>query len=166
MDNNTTPPILIRRYPNRRFYDTSRSTHITLDELRQYVIKGKDVRVEDSKSNEDITEKVLTHILLEFSPEKLRAFPKALLYALVQENDRLVQEFIRHHFTEGFAAFLASEKKFEEYFLGEQMENPFGLPPTRAANGSAKPDSNLIDEVEALRQEMQRMREKLEEQAG
>ena len=51
--------ILIKRYPNRRLYDTGRSAYITLDELALDLSAGKRVRVEDSKTGEDLTQRVL-----------------------------------------------------------------------------------------------------------
>ncbi len=58
-------PTIIKKYPNRRLYNTSNSSYITMDELAQMIRKGEDVIVQDSKSNEDITRSVLTQIILD-----------------------------------------------------------------------------------------------------
>ena len=57
--------VTVKKYSNRRLYDTSDSRYITLDELAQKIRSGKDVRVIDAKSNEDLTQQTLTQIILE-----------------------------------------------------------------------------------------------------
>jgi polyhydroxyalkanoate synthesis repressor PhaR len=83
----STEPIQIRRYPNRRFYDRSRSCYITLGDIEDLVLQGRTVAVQDSRTGEDITRRVLTQILLERHPEKIELFPAALLQGLLRAND-------------------------------------------------------------------------------
>lgn len=83
----STEPIRIRRYPNRRFYDRSRSSYITLVDIEQLVLQGRTIVVEDSRTGEDITGRILTQILLERHPEKIELFPTALLQSLLRAND-------------------------------------------------------------------------------
>jgi polyhydroxyalkanoate synthesis repressor PhaR len=83
----STEPIRIRRYPNRRFYDRSRSCYITLGDIEDLVLRGRTVEVEDSRTGEDLTRRVLTQILLERHPEKVELFPAALLQSLLRAND-------------------------------------------------------------------------------
>lgn len=54
----------IRKYPNRRYYDVTRSQHLTLEDIRSLVRENYDIRVTDSKSGSDITAKVLAQIIL------------------------------------------------------------------------------------------------------
>ena len=56
---------LIKKYPNRRLYDTSTSRYITLDEVRQMVVEGIEFKVVDKKTNEDITRNILLQIIME-----------------------------------------------------------------------------------------------------
>jgi polyhydroxyalkanoate synthesis repressor PhaR len=83
----STEPIRIRRYPNRRFYDRSRSSYITLDDIEDLVLQGRTIAVEDSRTGEDLTRRVLTQILLERHPEKIELFPAALLQSMLRAND-------------------------------------------------------------------------------
>ena len=83
----STEPIQIRRYPNRRFYDRSRSCYITLGDIENLVLQGRTIAVEDSRSGEDLTRRVLAQILLERHPEKIELFPAALLQSLLRAND-------------------------------------------------------------------------------
>jgi len=83
----STEPIQIRRYPNRRFYDRSRSSYITLDDIEELVLQGRTIVIEDSRTGEDLTRRILTQILLERHPEKIELFPAALLQSLLRAND-------------------------------------------------------------------------------
>mgnify|MGYP002381829931 CR=1 FL=1 len=90
----TAAPILIRRYPNRRFYDRSRRRYVTLGDIEQLVHGGQTIEVQDSRTGEDITRQVLTQILLERHPDKMDFFPTALLHGLLRAND-LATDFWR-----------------------------------------------------------------------
>ena len=92
----STEPIQIRRYPNRRFYDRSRSCYITLGDIEDLVLEGRTVVVQDSRTGEDLTRQVLTQILLERHPEKIELFPAALLQGLLRAND-LAMDLWRAH---------------------------------------------------------------------
>ena len=60
-----TPVITIKKYANRRLYNTGTSTYVTLDDLAQMVKRGEDFTVQDAKSGDDITHSVLTQIIFE-----------------------------------------------------------------------------------------------------
>lgn len=72
--------IRIRKYPNRRLYDTSRSCHLTHDGVLGLIAEGKTVQVTDSRSGADITNVVLLQIIIERDPAKLQALPSALVH--------------------------------------------------------------------------------------
>ncbi|GIW88751.1 MAG: hypothetical protein KatS3mg108_3075 [Isosphaeraceae bacterium] len=91
------PPIRIRRYPNRRFYDRSRGRYVTLQEIEQLVLDGHLIEVTDSRDGSDITRQILTQILSERHPRKLDMFPVAMLHSIIRAND-LVFEFWQSHF--------------------------------------------------------------------
>jgi len=79
--NNSDEPrtLEIRKYQNRRYYDSTRSRHLSLQQIHKLIIEGYNIRVLDAKTNEDITPKVLTQILLEYEPVKLDMFSNELL---------------------------------------------------------------------------------------
>jgi polyhydroxyalkanoate synthesis repressor PhaR len=80
-------PTRIRRYPNRRFYDRNRRRYITLRDIEELVLEGRTIEVQDSRSGEDLTRQILTHILLGRHPEKIDIFPVALLQGLLRANE-------------------------------------------------------------------------------
>jgi polyhydroxyalkanoate synthesis repressor PhaR len=76
--------IRIRKYPNRRLYDTSRSTHLTHDEVLAIVRRGQRVQISDSRTETDITNEVLLQILIARDPAVISALPTATLFAIAR----------------------------------------------------------------------------------
>src|SRR5438270_1363463 len=113
----------IRKYPNRRYYDTTRSRHLTLDEIHALIREGHDVRVTDSKTSLDITAQVLTQIILELETQKLDSFPVPLLARVIRVNDQLVKDFIEKYFNQALHSFLDYQHQLEE-----QLRQVHGLP--------------------------------------
>lgn len=105
----------IRKYPNRRYYDTTRSRHLTLEEIHAAVRDGCEVRVVDSRSGEDITAKVLAQIIIDLDPPKLSVFPVPLLHSLLRANQQMVGGFVERYFNQPLAAFLDSQRNLERY---------------------------------------------------
>lgn len=92
--------IQVKKYPNRRLYDQTRSRHLTHDELYDLVVRGHTVSVTDSKSGQDITNLVLAQALIERSPEKFAAFPPELLHLMIRASDQMLRGFAATWFTQ------------------------------------------------------------------
>jgi len=86
----TTEAIRIRKYPNRRLYDTSRSTHLTHDEVLAIVRRGLRVQISDSRTETDITNEVLLQILIARAPELVAALPTQTLLAIARSSPESV----------------------------------------------------------------------------
>ncbi|MGE5609094.1 MAG: polyhydroxyalkanoate synthesis regulator DNA-binding domain-containing protein [Bacillota bacterium] len=117
----------LRKYPNRRYYDATRSRHVTLEEIHQLIRDGYEVQVADSKTGEDITAKVLAQIIIELDPPKLGVFPVALLHRLLRSNEQLVNDFVQRYFNQALTAFLDSQRSVEQYLrqaMGLQSPTP------------------------------------------
>lgn len=117
----------IKKYPNRRFYDVTRSRHVTLNELYDIVLGGDRIVVHDSKTGTDITNVVLTQIILEHDPPKLDLFPASLLHQAIQSNQQMVRRFIDQYFAQAVDAFARSRQQFDS-FLSKSGFSP--LSPT------------------------------------
>lgn len=83
---NAIDTIRIRKYPNRRLYDTSRSTHLTHDQVLAIVRRGQRVQISDSRTEADITNEVLLQILIARDPELVSAIPTGALLSLARGN--------------------------------------------------------------------------------
>src|SRR5574338_298463 len=97
-EQDVTKVLKIRKYPNRRYYDATRSRHLTLEELYASVRDGYEISVSDSKTGQDITAKVLAQIIIDLDPPKLDVFPVPLLHRLIRANERLLQDFTEKYF--------------------------------------------------------------------
>lgn len=115
----------IKKYPNRRYYDATHSQHLTLDEIRNLIQKGYDLKVTDAKSGKDITAQVLTQIILELDTPKLDSLPVPLLVRLIRVNDELVKDFIDKYFNQALSSFMDYQRQLEE-----QIRRTHGLPST------------------------------------
>ena len=120
-----TKRLEIKKYANRRYYDTTHSRHLTLDEIRTLVHQGYDLTVLDAKTSADITAQVLTHIILELDTSKLDSLPVPLLVRIIRMNDQLVKDFIEKYFNQALQSFLNYQQHFEE-----QLRRAQGLPET------------------------------------
>lgn len=90
-------PVIIKRYPNRRFYDRRASKYVTLADIAQIIRDGDTVEIRDSQTGEDLTRAVLTQIIVEQHPEKMSLFPTAMLHRILQAND-MMADFLRGYF--------------------------------------------------------------------
>jgi len=130
--------VRLRRYPNRRYYDAARSQHLTLEEIFQLICDGQQVRINDSKSGEDITVRVLAQLILEQAPSKLAALPAELLHQIIRSNESLLREFIDKYFYRALTAFIESQRDFDRY-----LRLVLGLPHAAPSAPSVLPGQNL-----------------------
>jgi polyhydroxyalkanoate synthesis repressor PhaR len=86
------PKIVIKKYENRRLYDTANSRYINLDEVAQLLKEGRDVEVVDAATGEDLTRLVLTQIIVEHAKEPDSAFPIDVLRQMVVASGKVTQE--------------------------------------------------------------------------
>lgn len=87
--NDPDSPLLVKRYSNRKLYNTRESRYITLDELAELIKVGENIRVVDNDSGEDLTGVTLSQILLENERKGRDALPRPLLVELIQRSDDL-----------------------------------------------------------------------------
>jgi polyhydroxyalkanoate synthesis repressor PhaR len=97
--------IVIKKYANRRLYDTSNSRYINLEDIAALVRNGKDVQVVDASIGEDITRVTLTQIIVEDAKDQPSGLPLELLRQLIQASDRVGQEFIMWYLKSAFDAY-------------------------------------------------------------
>lgn len=86
--------ILIRKYSDRRLYDTGASRYVKLKDIARMVRDGIDVRVVDGRSGKDLTHIILTQIIVEDAKEQQIALPLQLLTQLVRASDKATHEFL------------------------------------------------------------------------
>jgi len=104
MDKKSTKPsvVLIKKYGNRRLYDTAGSRYVNLDDLAALTRAGKDVRVVDAKTGRDLTRVVLTQIITEDAKDKPTGLPLELLRQLIMASDEMRQEVLMWYLRSAF----------------------------------------------------------------
>ena len=144
----TTGPILIKKYGNRRLYDTSRSQYITLDDLAAIVRSGKMVRVVEASSERDLTRAVLLQVLLE-QQEALSLLPVELLHALLRVQGTLEQAPFAAFLSATTSQFLNQGQQVAQQFLRLMTGFPSPTPPhQQPAAGSAPEPPPPDDETD------------------
>ena len=97
--------VIIKKYANRRLYDTSSSRYINLEDIAAMVRNGKDLQVLDADTGEDLTRVTLTQIIVEDAKGQPTGLPLELLRQLIIATDRVGQEFIMWYLKSAFDAY-------------------------------------------------------------
>jgi polyhydroxyalkanoate synthesis repressor PhaR len=111
-------PTVIKKYANRRLYDTGRSSYVTLDDLCEMVKEGHDFVVYDAKSGEDLTRQVLTQIIVdqESKDNQENLLPTSFLKQLIGFYGDNVQTVLPSYLEQTLEAFAKNQEKFQEIF--------------------------------------------------
>jgi polyhydroxyalkanoate synthesis repressor PhaR len=112
--------IVIKKYPNRRLYDTSASRYINLEDIAELVRKGEDVQVVDAQTGEDLTRVTLTQIIVDDARQQPTGLPLELLRQLIISSDRVGREFIMWYLKSAFDAYQGVQHKLQSGLNGVQ----------------------------------------------
>lgn len=119
--------ITIKKYSNRRLYDTSQSQYVTLDQLAELIRTGEDVEVVDAKTGEDLTQAVLAQIIIE-SRGAGRLLPSKMLMQLIRMEDDALAEFFGQYMSWALAMYLRMKRRAERLGAFNPMNAPFSAP--------------------------------------
>jgi polyhydroxyalkanoate synthesis repressor PhaR len=100
-----TSKVVIKKYGNRRLYDTAGSRYVNLDEVAGFIRQGKDVQVLDARTGKDLTRVILTQIITEDARDKSTGLPLELLRQLVVASDDVRREFVMWYLKSAFDAY-------------------------------------------------------------
>jgi polyhydroxyalkanoate synthesis repressor PhaR len=120
-------PVLIKKYGNRRLYDTEDSRYITLEELTGKIRAGAEVRVVDAKTNDDLTQATLAQLILE-GGSMARVLPVSLLTQLIRLGDDSLGEFFSRYVTAALDLYLQAKRGLQT----AQQYNPLAQLPIAA----------------------------------
>ncbi len=112
---NQPEPIVIKKYANRRLYNTDTSSYVTLDDLCEMVKAGQDFIVFDAKSGEDLTRQILTQIIFEQESRGQNLLPIGFLRSLIGFYDDSIREVLPHYLESSMQSFLSNQEKMREY---------------------------------------------------
>lgn len=103
---------LIKKYPNRRLYDTQTSSYITLTDVKQLVLDADEFTVIDAKSNEDLTRSILLQIILEEEAAGAPMFTSAVLSQIIRYYGHAMQGMMGSYLEKNVQAFTDIQNKF------------------------------------------------------
>lgn len=170
-------PIIIKKYANRRLYNTRSSSYITLDDLARMTREGIDFQVLDAKTGNDITHQILTQIIMEEESHGEQMLPISFLRQLISMYGNSMQAMMPHYLQASMENFHANQAKLQDAFktsigpdafakLAETNMAMFKAAASAFMPGAKEPppppppgDSDL----DALRRQMAEMQRKLDE---
>jgi polyhydroxyalkanoate synthesis repressor PhaR len=121
------PPVKIKKYANRRLYNTGTSSYVTLDHLCQMVKDGVDFVVHDAKTGEDITRSVLTQIIVEEEGKGGQTMlPVSFLRQLISFYGNSLQALVPGYLDSSMASFARNQEQMREYMTSIGGLFPFG----------------------------------------
>jgi polyhydroxyalkanoate synthesis repressor PhaR len=179
-------PVVIKKYANRRLYNTQTSSYVTLDHLAAMVKDGTEFQVQDARTGEDITRSVLTQIIFEEEAKGQSLLPIKFLRQLIRFYGDSLQTFVPGYLDMSMESFTKNQGAMRDRIAealggGNQMienmtrqnlqmfENamamftPFGAAGAKGEAAKAKPAAPQSDEVADLKEEMEAMRRQLAE---
>jgi polyhydroxyalkanoate synthesis repressor PhaR len=134
---------IIKKYPNRRLYDTEISSYITLEEVRQLVLDGDEFEVRDAKSGEDLTRTVLLQIISEHEGEGQPMFTTQLLSQVIRFYGDSMQGFMGSYLEKSLQIFIDQQGKFRS-----QLNNILGQTPWSMLNDMTERNLDLWKSVQ------------------
>ena len=108
--------LVYKKYGNRRLYDTEKSSYATLDDIARVIRQGRQIRVIDAKSREDVTAFILTQIILEASRNKNFLLPVPLLHLIIQFGENILQDFFQQYLEQVLKNYLSYRSVADEQF--------------------------------------------------
>ena len=189
---NAADPIVIKKYANRRLYDTSASQYVTLDYVRELVKRGQDFTVIDAKSGDDLTHGVLSQIIFEEEARGENLLPLPFLRQLIQYYGDSLQSVVPSYLQATMDAFSEQQDEMREQFTGTlqspqaiidafqvqsqrnmevfsqtmQMFNPFIAGAGRDDKPAASVEPEESDDLKSMRAELDAMRAKIDKLSG
>jgi len=118
---------ILRKYPNRRIYDATRNTHVTLSEIADRVKAGERIRILDHKTGEDLTQVTMGQVLVETLKSRPDYLPLDLVTLMIRAQDNVVRDFLYNGLPQAFQGYLEHQRRL---MSGMMMQNwlPGGFP--------------------------------------
>ena len=108
--------ILFKRYANRRIYDTNQSAYVTLEDVAGIIKQGREIEVREAKTGAEVTEYVLTQIVLEEVKNSKGLLPASVLHLIIRYGDGILAEFFQKYLREAIQGFLTYRSLADEQF--------------------------------------------------
>ena len=177
---NGEEPVIVKKYANRRLYNTRSSSYITLDDLARMTREGIDFKVLDAKTGNDITHSILTQIIMEEEAHGEHMLPVGFLRQLISMYGNSMQAMMPQYLEASMDNFRANQQKLQDAFKTSMGPEAFArmaetnmamfkaaagaFMPKNAAGAAPEPKAEKSQsELDALRQQMAEMQRKLDQ---
>lgn len=156
---------VIKRYSNRKLYDTQESRYVTLEELEELIRAGKEISVVDVSTGEDLTSVTLAQIILENERNHRATLPTAFLHQLIVHGEAW-QEFVQKSFRSSLEGLMTSQREVDRVFRdwasrAGWMQSPAAETKAEKRSEASEADT-LREEVATLREQLRALEERLE----
>jgi polyhydroxyalkanoate synthesis repressor PhaR len=181
-----TEPVIIKKYANRRLYNTQTSSYVTLDHLAGMVKEGTEFEVQDARTGDDITRSVLTQIIFEEEAKGQNLLPIKFLRQLIRFYGDSLQAFVPGYLDMSMESFTKNQgamrgriaeamgggnqmienltrQNLAMFERAMQMFSPFGVTPPGRKTEEPPEEKPASSDVETLKREMEAMRRQLSE---
>jgi len=161
----STPDIIIKKYENRRLYDTSRSRYVNLEEVATLIRKGRGVRIVDAKTGEDLTRATLMQIIVEDNKEGSAGLPLELMRQLIVASDQVGRDFLSWYLKSAFDAYGKVQQSFRSGFSDLQAAATSPIDSIRHLFRTSEEAKENDGEVDALKERLAELESRLERRA-
>lgn len=172
--------VIIKKYANRRLYNTASSSYITLDDLSKMTREGTDFKVVDAKTGADITHSILTQIIMDEEANGEHMLPVSFLRDLIAMYGNSMQSMMPHYLEAAMVNFRQNQSKLHDAFRQNISSNPLAkiaetniammraatqafIPGAKSEADAPAESSGQDAELDELRKQMAAMQKKLEE---
>jgi polyhydroxyalkanoate synthesis repressor PhaR len=158
---------VIKRYSNRKLYDTQESRYVTLEEIEEMIRAGREISVVDAASGEDLTSVTLTQIILENERTRRASLPSAFLHQLIKHGESW-QDFVQKSMRASLEGMISSQRDMERIFRDWSLRAGWGAIVGTPSNAEPKREETgddadkLREEVTALRDRLRSLEERLQ----
>lgn len=118
---------VIKKYPNRRLYDTEISSYITIEDVRQLIVDGEDFEVRDARSGDDLTRQVLLQIIAEHESDGEPLLSTQLLSQIIRFYGDSLQGFMGSYLERSMQLFLDQQQQFRTQMTGMLGQTPWTM---------------------------------------
>lgn len=110
--------VIIKRYGNRRLYNTETGSYVTYQDLIGIIRTGNDIQVIDSTTKADVTKSVLIQAILEEEKNQKNLLPLSFLFQILRSREDSIQDFFKNYLSASFEAYLKTKEEFDRRFRG------------------------------------------------
>ncbi|HMK29858.1 MAG TPA: polyhydroxyalkanoate synthesis regulator DNA-binding domain-containing protein [Terriglobales bacterium] len=158
--------VIIRKYGNRRLYDTSSSRYIKLEDIATLIRNGKDVQVIDATSGEDVTRITLTQIIVEDAKNQPAGLPLELLRQLIVATDHVGREFVMWYLKSAFNAYQKVQSALDSGLTEVRSAALSPLDTLKEFLGGRTAEKPGPNEVQRLHERVSELKHRLKKNAG